>query len=1136
MNTSAFKHRILAGVILVISTFGLTAQPSLLKDINNAPTSEFYRYFYTTIYNGQPYFSGDHPVHGEELFTLDPVTDSIVLVKDIFPGKEDSDPRGFIVFNDLLYFTAETEQFGREMWVTDGTSDGTYMVKDINEGYMRPSGVYYFVELNGLLYFLAFDQTSGHELWQSDGTEEGTVVCADIVPGAGSSDPFNLVKLNDHLIFRAFTPSSGNELWISDGTPEGTTMLKDIESGAASSNPYSLTIVKDQLYFIAQTTEHGRELWKSDGTLEGTVLVKNIAAGAVGARIGYLTALDTLLIFQGDDLSSGSANVELWISDGTADGTRMLKDIRPGGASYPQGFTTIDSLVYFYANDGTNGQELWRTNGTESGTFMIPLTPGAENTNPGDFLKVGNKVYFRATTTQYGTELWQTSGTPETTSLVKDINPGSASSGVLGLFEYNNRIYFNAILPNSSIRLLSMEKDHTGLSVVKYDGGTGPGIGLYDRLPGTAVKFFTGITPETGYELWKTDGTTEGTQLVKDINPGPENSQPGIFNPVIMNDRLYFHAYHPDNGFEIWVSDGTSEGTFLLKDIYPGAVDGYGGTGMKFTWNDHVVFFGNEPSFGREIYITDGTPEGTQLLKDINEGTSGTFILENSFASLDTIFLFTANTPAAGFELWKSDGTTEGTSILKDIRAGNAGSRPMHPTRFQDKIFFFAEDNQSRFDLWTTDGTQEGTLFFKDINDSGGSGGINKTVVMGDKLYYVARTDQDGEELYVTDGTHDGTVLVADLRPGSQSSGPRYLTAAGDRLFFTAYGETTGYELYVSDGTAEGTKMVKDILPGIGSSIEVPSFTYLGGMMYFVAYDGVNGNTLYVSDGTEEGTFPVEGAPKDVYRTTALGQSILMIAKTPEYGTELWIYQPELQQFIQFDELPDKTYGDPPFTLDGAASSELPVTYSSSDDAIASVNGNTLTITGAGTVDITAEQEGDDRFPAADPVTRMLTINKAMLDIGVADTSRAVGQENPEFRLTFSGFQYDDGADDLDELPVASSSAGAESPEGEYAILLAGGSDMNYDFNLTDGILTVEAATGIDPAALRYRIYPVPATDRIFIESDHVEPLQYTITDLNGKVRQKGTLTNGSVEVGTLDPGIYVMELDNEVRLRVVIR
>jgi len=72
------------------------------------------------------------------------------------------------------------------------------------------------------------------------------------------------------------------------------------------------------------------------------------------------------VFFRADDGSSGR---ELWKTDGTRDGTVLVKDIRPGGdGSSPLNFAALGDKVFFYADDGIRGAELWGSNGTDAGT------------------------------------------------------------------------------------------------------------------------------------------------------------------------------------------------------------------------------------------------------------------------------------------------------------------------------------------------------------------------------------------------------------------------------------------------------------------------------------------------------------------------------------------------------------------------------------------------------------------------------------------------------------------------------------------------------------------------------------------------------------------------------------------------
>ncbi|MFM7196121.1 MAG: hypothetical protein ACKOYP_15245, partial [Bacteroidota bacterium] len=84
-------------------------------------------------------------------------------------------------------------------------------------------------------------------------------------------------------------------------------------------------------------------------------------------------------------------------------------------------------------------------------------------------------------------------------------------------------------------------------------------------------------------------------------------------------------------------------------------------------------------------------------------------------------------------------------------------------------------------------------------------------------------------------------------------------------------------------------------------------------------------------------------------------------------------------QVISFAAIPAVNYGDAPVTLNATTSSGLPITYTSSNPQVAAINGNVLTIIGAGSAVITATQAGNGQYLEATPVQQTLTVNKAAL-------------------------------------------------------------------------------------------------------------------------------------------------------------
>jgi ELWxxDGT repeat protein len=442
---------------------------------------------------------------------------------------------------------------------------------------------------------------------------ETSQLVKDVQLGANGSRPSQLTWVKDTLFFVADDGAHGRELWRSDGTDSGTRLVKDINV-AGHSDPASLTAVGRKLFFWANDGVHGKELWRSDGTPTGTFLVKDISPGPLWPRPVHSSAkivdLDGEAFFGANDLVHG---LELWKSNGTGTGTSLVADVSPPGmspslASFSDGLTVLGDKVLFIANDGIHGHELWRSDGTEVGTEQVKdIEPGLIGSFPRCHTTMAGRLFFCArdgSSRNLRMNLWTSDGTAAGTTLVK---------------QFDDRISHLTAVGRSLYFVTNWTWDEESL-------GT------------------------SGFELWSSDGTTGGTRLVKPIGVFGLEAEPGDIPLVFssLGGNLYF-GWAPVQGFltivggsELWRSDGTAEGTQAISPVSPHELVSVAG---------RLAISGQRYPNGPELWLSDGTSEGTVLADDIRPGQAGS--KPSSLTPAGRALFFTADDGVHGAELWR---------------------------------------------------------------------------------------------------------------------------------------------------------------------------------------------------------------------------------------------------------------------------------------------------------------------------------------------------------------------------------------------------------------------------------------------------------------------------------------------------
>ena len=433
------------------------------------------------------------------------------------------------------------------------------------------------------------------------------------------------------------------------------------------------------------------------------------------------------------------------------------------------------------------------------------------------------------------------------------------------------------------------------------DINQGPSSGLLKmyNVPDKFVQagnytFFFADDGVHGMELWKTDGTASGTSMVKDINSGAPSSYPASneYVMVAIGSTLYFAADDGSNGVELWKSDGTSSGTSLVKNINSGSSDSYPKRLTKL--GSTLIFFATDSSNGAELWKSDGTASGTSMIKDIvsGSGSSQIYTKHNHVKVIGTTMYFTAG-QWQDTDLWKTDGTSSGTMKVKDFISFAEYSDFVS---IGSTLYFSATADSGAWGLWKSTGSSSGTT---EITISSQFEDPGNLVIMNSKVYFSAYTSNSGRELYVSDGTSSGTSMLGDFMSGSDSSIYSYqsrIISTGSLVIFVGLDGTSSNSrsLWVSDGTSSGTGIINSLYTQGDPELNT-DFLLHGSQVYFVAKNVYGEKLLWTSNGTTNGTMLV-GEHRDFLdvdsmymMTDSNGNDILLFtAESLNHGRELY--------------------------------------------------------------------------------------------------------------------------------------------------------------------------------------------------------------------------------------------------------
>ncbi|MBP6024724.1 T9SS type A sorting domain-containing protein [Ferruginibacter sp.] len=533
-------------------------------------------------------------------------------------------------------------------------------------------------------------------------------------------------------LFFYFGTGTPTKLCVTDGTTAGTKFLANVGAGL----PNRIFVAKDFIYAI--TTELispspytiKSEIWKSDGTAAGTTLVYTMpnAVGFTNAnQFGSnsntidnfsLDATTNLMYFGGYDATNGN---ELWVTDGTAAGTHIVKDIKAGaGNSNPWGFCKIGNDVFFNCTEVGLERKLWKTDGTAAGTVQIAVAEPFFIVN-GNIGKLGNKFIFDAHNTVDGYERYVSDGTAAGTFMLANINPTgdsylAASEEVS--FKSNSKYCF--FIARNGIDTSLYRTDGTSAGTIRLTPNgvslkNGVSSGGYSDIDesGLWMVQYNSVGGGNAEKIWKSDGTLEGTYMAaQNISYGqklkiyknalwmqarnigsaantepwrcggnqattnialeirPENSGSPIFAPFssdpfgffVKNNKLYFFATR-SSGPTINLYEYTGDFTF-------------NGNLAGGNWKDSANWNGMmPPGITDSVYVNAGTPNALNIAT--GNAYAGTLLLGNNavvnIATATDSIIVNTRIAAAGNNSFTGNGVVALRNIAADTVEINDG-------------------------------------------------------------------------------------------------------------------------------------------------------------------------------------------------------------------------------------------------------------------------------------------------------------------------------------------------------------------------------------------------------------------------------------------------------------------------------
>ncbi|MBI1184680.1 T9SS type A sorting domain-containing protein [bacterium] len=448
LQSVAFKDKLLTAAyndtygMEVWLTDGTEAGTELLLDVNKAVDYGNQQVSTFMPAGDYLYLFANDSINGAELWRTDGSSEGTIFLDNINPGFLPSAMSEYITYRNELYGTAVSFAEGIELYASDGTPKGSFFVTPSN--IFSSSAPRNYVTKGEYLYFIANQGFLGTvAIMRSNGTKAGTKPY--LANGSDVKSVDNLTRIGNRMVVSVGT-DKGHTAYFVDTDKDQLTPI----SSQLAQYPHTFfkgddTLLVYQSYDLSGTTglhyvRHGKENWKLLPT--GLDQYKKSDTMLLTPKLLYLLHYD----------AKGNQRVaSLTVHDKkpAVDGLQPADEY-----TKVQAIAALGNKVVFSAMHPSLGQELYITDGTNNGTVLLSdINPGAASSAPDDFFVYKDQLIFSATTADKGREVWITDGTTSGTHLLYDIYEGSGSSNPYEYSFYKGYLYVAA---SDSLRTKSL--------------------------------------------------------------------------------------------------------------------------------------------------------------------------------------------------------------------------------------------------------------------------------------------------------------------------------------------------------------------------------------------------------------------------------------------------------------------------------------------------------------------------------------------------------------------------------------------------------------------------------------------------------------------------------------------------------